>query len=150
MPQSLACLHVHLIFSTKERAALLIDDTRAEMHAYMATVLQNLGCHPILINSMPDHIHILADFARTVTTSDIVHDVKTSTSRWIKARRTGPQIFAWQNGYAAFAVSASNVPDVREYIANQTEHHKARTFQDEYRAFLNKHGVAFDERYVWD
>jgi putative transposase len=150
MPQSLARLHVHLIFSTKDRAVLLSDDLRTELHAYMATVLQNLGCHPVIINSMPDHVHLLIDLARTTTISDAVHDVKTATSRWIKVRSPGTQFFAWQNGYAAFAVSASNVNDVREYIANQAEHHNVRSFQDEYRAFLNKHGVAYDERYVWD
>jgi REP element-mobilizing transposase RayT len=150
MPQSLACLHVHLIFSTKDRANFLSNELREELHAYMATVLQNLECHAVIINSMPDHIHLLVDSARTLAISDLVKNLKTTSSRWIKARKFSLRAFAWQSGYAAFAVSVSNLKNVRKYIANQAEHHKARSFQDEYRAFLNLHGVEFDERYAWD
>ena len=150
MPQSLACVDLHFIFSTKNRASFLSDAWRRELHAYAATVLQNLGCYPDIINSMPDHVHILAGLGRGNSMSDVVKDVKTATSHWIKARHSQFHDFAWQNGYAVFAVSASNVKEVREYIINQAEHHKARSFQDEYRAFLDRHGVKFDERYVWD
>jgi len=150
MPQSLACLHIHLIFSTKNREALLSDDLRAELNAYMATVIRNLDCHPVIINSVADHAHILAGLSRTLSVSEVVKDIKTATSRWIKSRDRALDTFAWQKGYAAFAVSASNIQNVREYIANQTEHHRIKSFQEEYRAFLNRHGVAFDERYVWD
>jgi REP element-mobilizing transposase RayT len=150
MPQSLACLHVHYVFSTKDRSAFLHDDLREELHAYMATVLHNLECHPVIINSVPDHIHLLVGLSRIISASDAVKDVKTASSRWIKARKPGMHSFAWQNGYAVFAVSASKVKDAREYIANQAEHHKVQSFQDEYRAFLDKHGVPFEEKYVWD
>jgi len=150
MPQSLACLHTHIIFSTKERAELLPVNLQGELHAYIATVIQNMGCYPEIINSMSDHIHILTGLGRTSAVSDVVKDIKTSSSRWIKARDSRSHAFAWQSGYAAFAVSASNVQEVRGYIANQAEHHKKRSFQEEYRAFLNRHGVAFDEKYVWD
>jgi len=150
MPQSLARLHVHLIFSTKNRDRTLHDQVREPLHSYMATVLQNLGCPPVLINSMEDHVHILFDLARTVTVSKAVEDVKKSSSKWIKTRGVEFAGFAWQAGYGAFAVSESNVSAVRDYIASQQEHHRQTSFQEEYRAFLKRHGVAYDERYVWD
>ena len=150
MPQSLARLHLHLIFSTKNRERLLTDAIRADLHAYMATVLQNFGCPPVLINSVADHVHILFELARTVTVSAAVDEVKKSSSKWIKTQ--GPEFagFAWQAGYGAFAVSESNVPAVRQYIGGQAEHHRQKTFQEEYRAFLERHNLAYDERYVWD
>jgi putative transposase len=150
MPQSLARLYVHLIFSTKHRERLISDRVRDSLHAYMATVLQNFGCPPVLINSVDDHVHILFELARTVAVSHAVEEVKTTSSKWIKTQGLEFAGFAWQAGYGAFSVSESIVPTVREYIANQREHHRAKSFQEEYRAFLEKHGVAFDGRYVWD
>jgi REP element-mobilizing transposase RayT len=150
MPQSLARLHVHLIFSTKKRERLLCQRVRPSLHAYMATVLQNLGCPPVLINSVEDHIHILFDLARTVAVSNAVEEVKTTSSKWIKTQGGEFAGFAWQKGYGAFAVSESNVPTVRQYIAEQAEHHRRKTFQEEYREFLERHGVSYDERYVWE
>ena len=150
MPQSLARLHVHLIFSTKNRAPALHDGVRDALHRYMATVLQNLGCPAVLINSVPDHAHILFDLARTVAVSKAVEDVKKASSKWIKTQGAQFVDFAWQAGYGAFAVSESNVDAVRRYIANQQDHHRTKSFQDEYRDFLLRHRVAFDEKYVWD
>lgn len=150
MPQSPARLHIHLIFSTKNRERLISDDVRDSFHAYMATVLQNMCCSPVLINSVEDHVHILFDLARTVTVSITVEDVKKASSKWIKTQGAPFACFAWQAGYGAFAVSESNVPAVRDYIAGQREHHRKKSFQHEYRAFLVRHGVNFDERYVWD
>lgn len=150
MPQSLARLHVHLIFSTKHRERLITDAVRDSLHAYMATVLQNLGCAPVLINSIEDHVHILFELARTLSVSEAVEDVKKSASKWIKPQGTEFAGFAWQAGYGAFAVSESNVPTARDYIARQREYHRVKSFQEEYRAFLEKHRIAFDERYAWD
>src|SRR5450755_957919 len=138
MPQSLARLHVHLIFSTKSREQFLYDKIRQPLHAYMAIVLQKLECPSILINSVEDHVHILFELARTVTVSQVVEDVKKSSSKWIKTQGAEFSGFAWQAGYAAFAVSESNVQAVRDYIANQKEHHRQRSFQEEYRAFLER------------
>jgi REP element-mobilizing transposase RayT len=150
MPQSLARLHVHLIFSTKNRERVLHDAIRDALHAYMATVLQNLDCPPVLINSVEDHVHVLFELGRTVAISRAVEEVKKASSKWIKTQGTEFAGFAWQAGYGAFAVSESNVAAVREYIANQGEHHRRKSFQEEYRAFLERHRVVFDERYVWD
>ncbi len=150
MPQSLARLHVHLVFSTKYREPLINDTVRDSLHAYMATVLRNLGCAPVQISSVEDHVHILFELARTVPLSQAVEDVKKSSSKWIKTQGSDLSSFAWQAGYGAFAVSESNVPEVRGYMARQREHHQQGSFQDEYRSSLERHGVAFDERYMWD
>ena len=148
--QSLASLHLHLIFGTKNRAAILTDWIREELHAYMATTLASLDCHAMVINSMDDHVHVLFDLGRTVAVSHVVEGLKKGTSKWIKTKGVAFAPVAWQAGYAAFAVSESNVRAVREYIANQNEHHRTKTFQEEYVLFLKRHGVAFDDRYLWD
>jgi len=150
MPQSLARLHIHLIFSTKNREPVLRDTVRDSLHRYMAAVLQNLECPPVLINSVADHVHILFELGRTVAVSDAVEQVKKTSSKWIKTQGAEFSLFAWQAGYGAFAVSESNVAAVREYIAGQPAHHRKKSFQEEYRAFLERHRVKFDERYVWD
>ena len=150
MSQSLARLHIHLVFSTKNRTPLLDDGIRDALHRYMAVVLGNMGCPAVLINSVEDHIHILFELARTVALSKAVEEIKKTSSKWIKTQDGAYSSFAWQAGYGAFAVSESNVVMVRQYIADQREHHRKRSFQDEYRAFLERHNIAFDERYVWD
>src|ERR1017187_863866 len=150
MPQSLARLHIHLIFSTKNREPVLLDSVRDSLHRYMATVLQNLGCPPELINSVPDHVHILFELGRTVAVSNAVEQVKKTSSKWVKTQGSEFTRFAWQAGYGAFAVSQSNVTTVRQYIAGQQQHHRKKSFQEEYRAFLERHNVPFDEKYVWD
>lgn len=150
MSQSLARLHTHLVFSTKNRAPVLRETVRNDLHCYLATVLKNFGCPATLINSEPDHVHILFELGRTVTMSDVVEEVKKSSSKWLKTQ--GPEFsdFAWQAGYGAFSVSESNVAAVHNYIASQHEHHRKKTFQEEYREFLTRHNVSFDEKYVWD
>ena len=150
MPQSLANVQVHLIFSTKGRERWITEEVRPGLHAYIAEVLQNLDCHVTLINSVEDHVHLLFDLGRKVSVSKAVEEVKTSSSKWIKTQGRELKGFAWQAGYGAFSVSESNVEAVREYIAGQAEHHRKKTFQEEYRAFLERHRIAFDERYVSD
>ncbi|MDD5260291.1 MAG: IS200/IS605 family transposase [Methylacidiphilales bacterium] len=150
MSQSLARLHVHLIFSTKNREPVLHDTVRNSLHRYMATILQNFDCPPVLINSVEDHVHVLFELGRAVAVSDAVKEVKRASSKWIKTQGGEFAEFAWQAGYGAFGVSESNVVPVREYIARQREHHHKKTFQEEYRDFLKRYRVVFDERYVWD
>ena len=150
MPQSLARLHIHLIFSTKNREPLLHDAVRDSLHRYMASVLQNFGCQPVLINSVADHVHVLFELGRTVAVSAAVEEVKKTSSKWIKTQGNEFAAFAWQAGYGAFAVSESNVAAVREYIAGQQEHHRKNSFQEEYRSFLERHRITCDERYMWD
>jgi len=150
MPQSLANLHTHLIFSTKNRAPLIIEPVRPNLHAYLATVLNNLDCPTTIINSVEDHIHFLFNLGRTVSISEVVKKIKTSSSQWLKSQPQVTPTFSWQSGYGAFAVSESQTAAVHHYIANQREHHRTKTFQEEYRAFLKTNGISLDEHYLWD
>jgi putative transposase len=131
---------------------MLCDEVRQPLHNYIAVVLQNFNCPAVLINSVEDHVHILLELARTVAIASVVEEVKTTSSKWLKRQPAQNDLrsFAWQAGYGAFSVSQSAVQDVRDYIANQREHHRQRSFQEEYRLFLEKHKIAFDEQYVWD
>jgi len=111
---------------------------------------QKLDCLPIIIGGVDDHVHILARNARTITQADWVKELKRASSLWIKERDPSLRDFAWQSGYGIFSVSHSNLETIEHYIANQEEHHKKTTFQDEYRSFLKRHGIPWDEKYVWD
>ena len=151
MAQSLARLWTHLIFSTKDRFPFLTDQSiRRDMHAYRATILRNHGCETLIVGGVEDHTHSLFALSRIYSIGQVVKEVKRTSSGWVKG--TSPKLthFHWQGGYAAFSVSQSNLKSVIAYIENQDEHHKRVTFRDEYRAFLNAHGVEYDERYIWD
>lgn len=150
MAQSLAKNLIHLVFSTKNRERLILDSVRPDLHAYMATVLKNMECHALIINSVDDHIHILFLLHRTVALSSAVGELKSSSSKWLKTQSDQLAVFAWQAGFGAFSVSESNVAAVRRYIENQEEHHRKVSFQDELRSFLSKHRMEYDERYLWD
>jgi putative transposase len=150
MPQSLAKLLVHLIYSTKNREPVLRDDVRDELHRYTAGILRELESPAILINSVEDHVHILYSHSKNYSPSKIVEEVKTGTSKWIKTKGIAYAVFHWQNGYGAFSISQSAVADVVDYINSQKEHHRRKTFQEEYREFLRRYEVLYDERYVWD
>lgn len=149
MAQSLAKILVHLIFSTKNRKPLLQDKIRRELHKYMAAILDDLGSPAVLIESVSDHVHILFSMSKNQALIKIVEQVKKSSSKWIKTKGSAYRQFSWQNGYGAFSVSQSRLNDVRRYVANQQEHHRVKTFQEEFREFLKKYGVPYDERYVW-
>lgn len=150
MPQSLARIYIHLIFSTKCRVPALHDGIREALHRYMATILMDRGCRVTLINAVEDHIHLLFELGRTVSISSVVEDVKKHSSRWLKPHDAELAEFAWQAGYGAFSVSASEVHSAVRYIADQREHHRRRTFQEEFLAILKEHSVEYDERYLWD
>ena len=150
MPQSLANNLIHLVFSTKHREPWLANAVRPALHAYLSTVFKNLQCPILILNSVEDHIHILFCLHRTVALSSVVENAKTSSSKWLKTQAADLTSFAWQGGYGAFSVSESNVAKVKQYIACQAEHHRKISFQDELRAFLVKHKMEFDERYLWD
>ena len=150
MPQSLAKVYIHLIFSTRNREPLLRDQARADLHEYMGGTLRDLDSSALEINSEPDHCHVLFLLSRTHTLSDVVGQLKRGSSAWLKTQGSIYSAFHWQNGYGAFSVSQSGVDEVREYIRRQHEHHQRVTFQDEFRAFLRRYQIAFDERYVWN
>jgi putative transposase len=151
MPQSLSCVYLHIIFSTKDRFPFLVDiGIRDEIHTYLGGIARNQECLPVLIGGVADHVHLLVGLGRTISQADLIKELKRSSSLWIKERFPALSKFAWQAGYAAFSVSVSNLDAVREYVANQEEHHQRMSFQDELRAFLKKHGAVWDERHVWD
>ena len=150
MPQSLAQILVHLIFSTKNREPLLSAEIRSELHPYMATIMKGMNSSAILINSVEDHAHLLFHLSKNHALCDVIESAKKDSSKWIKTKGKTYRNFHWQSGYGAFSVSQSNVPQVVKYIAEQKEHHRRRTFQEEFRAFLKRYRVPYDERYVWD
>jgi REP-associated tyrosine transposase len=151
MPQSLAKILVHTVFSTKDRRPYLQDRAlRAEMHAYLGGILSNLGCQPIIVGGVDDHVHLLSALARTCSPSDMVKEIKRGSSLWIKTKSPRLEEFGWQNGYGIFSIGFSQIPVVKEYIATQEEHHHRISFQDEFRALLQRYEIEFDEQYVWD
>ncbi len=151
MPQSLARVILHVVFSTKNRVPFLRDtDIRSRLHAYMAGVLQNMECEPILVNGVEDHVHVLCNLSRTISIAGLLEELRKSPSKWIKEQGSQYRDFFWQSGYGTFSVSQSNVEQVREYVARQEEHHRKLSFQEEFRALCRKHGIEIDERYVWD
>lgn len=150
MPQSLGKLYVHLVFSTKGRERVLQEETAGDLHIYMGGCLKGMKCIPVEINTEPDHAHVLFLLGRTVNLSEVVGGVKKSATEWLRKQSGQYSDFHWQSGYGAFSVSQSGVGEVRAYIRNQREHHRVRTFQDEFRILLTKYQIDFDERYVWD
>jgi REP element-mobilizing transposase RayT len=150
MAQSFASILVHLIYSTKNREPWLTPALNPELYAYQAAVLKEMGCPALVINDTADHVHTLFRLGRTVALCDVVEEVKKSSSRWLKTKGPALAGFAWQAGYGAFSLGESSVPAARRYIEGQKEHHRKRTFQDEFRAFLAKYRIEYDERYVWD
>lgn len=150
MPQSLSLILIHLIFSTKDRVGLLGHQIRPSLHAYLATVARSFDCECYRVGGTADHVHLAIRLPRTLTVAHIVEDLKVSSSKWLKEQSSTLVTFAWQKGYGAFSVGPSDLEALTRYIDNQAEHHRTRTFQEEYRAFLTKYGISFDERYVWD
>src|SRR4029077_14404315 len=150
MPQSLGKVILHIIFSTKNREPWLESDVRPRMHAYLATVCRDLGAELVRVGGVVDHVHIVTMLPRTVTQAQLIEEIKKASSKWIKTLDARYRGFFWQRGYGAFSVSPSQLHAVLQYIETQQEHHRTRTFQEEYRELLRRHGVDFDERYVWD
>ncbi|HEX6183085.1 MAG TPA: IS200/IS605 family transposase [Pyrinomonadaceae bacterium] len=150
MPQSLSSVLVHLVFSTKNREPYITAELEPELHAYMAAVFRECHSPALTINGTTNHVHMLFALSRTATVAEIVEEVKKRSSKWAKTTGGAHKTFQWQAGYGAFSIGQSNVAALKRYIAEQKEHHRRRTFEDEYRNFLVKYGVEYDERYVWD
>jgi len=120
------------------------------MHAYLATIARHHDGECYRVGGVADHVHLVVRLSRKTCIADLISELKSSSTRWIKARSPAFVKFAWQRGYGAFSVGPKDLGAVIAYIDSQAEHHKARTFQDEYRLFLRQYGIEFDERYVWD
>jgi REP element-mobilizing transposase RayT len=123
---------------------------RPQLHAYLATVARSAGCEAYRVGGVADHVHLAIGLSRTITIASLVETLKTSSSKWMKTQSPGMPTFSWQRGYGSFSVGPADLDLLRTYIDGQEEHHTTRTFQDEFRMFLNKYGVEYDEAYVWD
>jgi REP element-mobilizing transposase RayT len=150
MPQSLAKILVHLVFSTKNREPILTEPVRDPLCAYASAVLRDLDSHVVAINAWRDHVHILFALNKNHSLAQVVMEVKRATSKWIKTQGKEFAGFHWQSGYGAFSIGQSGVDEVKTYIANQAKHHRVKSFEEEFRSFLKRYQVEFDERYVWD
>lgn len=151
MPQSLARVLLHVVFSTKNRVPFLRDvEIREALHGYVAGTLREIDCAPIVVGGVEDHIHILCNFSRTLTIAKLVEEVKRSSSKWVKDREHRLRDFYWQGGYGVFSTSQSQGQRVRDYIIKQEEHHQKTSFRDEFRLLCSRHEIEIDERYVWD
>lgn len=150
MGQSLVKNCIHLVFSTKHRQSFINPPIELELHSYLGGICNQLGCQTIKVGGYNDHVHILCLLSKNIALAKLLEELKSHSSKWIKTKGVNYSNFYWQNGYGAFSVNPSEVDKVCTYIANQREHHKNKTFMEEYRAFLKKYQVDYDERYVWD
>lgn len=150
MPQSLAKVYLHAIFSTKERAPLLADSWRDEFFQVIGGVTNKIGCQSIVVGGVADHVHSLFQLGRTISIADALKRIKIDSSSWVNETRGLPGAFHWQAGYAVFSASQSNVEDVATYIRRQPEHHARQSFQDELREWLRRYELEWEEDYLWD
>jgi len=147
MAQSLSCVYVHALFSTKDRLPTLAEPGfRNEMHSILGAYSGKLNCPTVLVGGVEDHVHILARLATTRSQADWIKELKRMSSIWAKNHVT---TFNWQSGYGAFSVGLTELQTIRQYIENQETHHQKHTFQDEFLRLLREHGVTWDERYIW-
>ncbi len=150
MPQSLSRVYTHITFSTKNRENRIDSEIEKRLFEYLGGICKGLEYNPVKIGGYKNHVHILCLLSRQVTQSELLEKLKKESSKWIKTIDGKYKDFYWQRGYGIFSVNPSETEVVIEYITNQVEHHKVKTFEEEYRAFLKKYGIVYDEKYVWD
>lgn len=148
MPNSYTSLHFHVIFATKDRRPLIKSAWRDRLYEYIGGITRDLPGRLLSAGGMPDHVHLLLGLHATVAVSNALRDIKAGSSKWIHENFENQRGFAWQDGYAAFAVSHSQMDAVRSYIAQQEEHHRHQTFDEEFVAFLQRHKISYDPRYL--
>lgn len=150
MANTFTNLHYHIIFSTKHREPFIKPDLEQRLWAYLSGIAkQNLSL-AVAIGGVEDHVHLLLGLSANASVSKILQRIKGGSSVWAKDQLPGCAGFGWQDGYAAFSVSRSLVSGVEKYIREQREHHRVKSFQEEYREFLDRHGIAYEEKYLWD
>ncbi len=148
MPSTHTNLHYHLVFSTKDRAPLIGQDWRDKLHAYLGGIVRNLNGVALAVGGTEDHAHLLVGLKPTHRLADALRDIKQGSSEWVH-KELCRRSFAWQPGYGAYTVSPSNVERVRHYVLHQDEHHRHKTFQEEYVEMLRTGGIEYDERFLW-
>ena len=142
-------IHLQIVCVVKYRAALIHQSWKHELYKYITTIIKNAGHKPIIINGMPDHIHILIGMRPTQSLSDLMKTVKGDSAVWINSRKLVQGRFKWQEGYAAFSYSKSHVQNVINYIKNQEEHHRRKSLIEEYKKFLRDFDVDYQEQYIF-
>ncbi len=150
MSQSLVKNYIHIIYSTKNREQFLSPSIQPELFNYLGGICNNLECFPVQIGGFNDHVHILCLLSKKIALVKLIEELKSHSSKWIKTKDQLFASFYWQAGYGTFSVNPSEIEIAKKYIEMQHEHHASKSFQDEYRAFLNKYNIKFDERYIWD
>ena len=149
MGHTSATLLVHLIFSTKQRRSSISADIREDLRAYMGGIVREMNGSALAINGTADHVHLLVRIPPVCSIAEVVRVVKTNSSRWVHQKWPSRRQFGWQTGYGVFSVSESSVTAVEKYIAEQEEHHRRRSFQEEFVQFLKRNKISYDERYIW-
>jgi putative transposase len=149
MSQSIAINPLHIVFSTKERSPLIKPGIEVELYQYISGTCKELKCSPIIVGGHEDHIHILCELSKNIAIADLLKQIKTHSSMWVKSRFK-IENFYWQSGYGSFSVAQDKIPKLKEYIANQNVHHQKLSFKDEYLMILKRNNAPFDERYLWD
>jgi len=142
-------IHIQCVMAVKYRASLIQPDWKDQLQKYITGIIQNYGHKMLAINNMPDHLHMFFGFRPNQLLSDLMRIVKSESSGWINDKQFTPAVFNWQEGYGAFSYSRSQVPRVVEYVMNQEEHHRHKTFLEEYEQFLKQFEVDYDERYIF-
>ena len=150
LAQSLSKVLLHIVFSTKNRQRWINRDLQPKLHAYLAGACRKLGGHAYCIGGTEDHVHIACSLPRTLSISKLLEEIKKSSSAWIKKQDPGCHDFAWQAGYGAFSLGESQLEALLRYIHNQPEHHRKRSFKEEFIDFLDKYRIEYDTRYLWD
>lgn len=149
MAQSLSHIIIHVIFGTKDRVPFLKEGIRSEIYAYLAETCRQLGCECYRVGGVEDHVHLAIELPRTMALSKLMEQLKSNSSKWMKAKLGGDKSFAWQGGYGAFSLSFSHLPALCAYIDAQEEHHKSVSFQQEYENLLKKLKIDFVPEYLW-
>ena len=148
MPSTHLSLHCHIVFSTKDRHPFIADNWRLRLHEYLGGLVREAEGIPEAVGGTADHIHLLVGLRATHALATFVQDIKQSSSRWVH-ETIQVRNFAWQPGYGAFTASLTHCPAIKEYIAQQMEHHRTKTFQEEYVTLLQKNEVTYEEKYLW-
>jgi putative transposase len=140
----------HIVFSTKNRIPLISKDLQPGLYAYIGGIIRGEGGILLEAGGMPDHCHLLVKLKPAISVSEMLNRIKSKSSKWVNDERPALRKFGWQEGFSAFTVSESRVPAVRRYLRGQEAHHRRQSYQDEVRTLLRRHGIEFDERYLWD
>ncbi|HOY40908.1 MAG TPA: IS200/IS605 family transposase [Chitinophagales bacterium] len=150
MPGTFSQIYIQVVFAVKGRENLISKEWKEDLHKYIAGIIKGKGQKSIIVNGMPDHIHAFIGLRPAMSISDLVRDIKNNSSNFINDNKFVKGKFSWQEGYGAFSYSHSHIENVYQYILNQEEHHKKKTFKDEYIDFLTKFNVDYDEKYLFD